>query len=355
MYGKYMKERYEKRIPLTSEILSKITKIDELKGLWRGGLAINPQILGRLKKSVIITSTGASTRIEGARMTDEEIERFLNSLKSNPPENRDEEEVAGYANLLGRVFDNWKKLKLSESLVLSFHEILLHYSKKDEIHKGKYKTKENLVIAQNKQGGQITIFKPTEAWLTKKEMDDMLYWTNGALAEKKPHPLLVIANFIFEFLAIHPFSDGNGRLSRALTNLLLLQTGYEYIPYVSLEEIVEERKDAYYTALRQTQKYHKTENENIGPWLTFFLDTLLTQAEKARELMENDDPTKLLSGRQIEIYALFGAESLSVLDIKGKLLHIPDVTIKQVLARLVSLKLVERIGLGRGTRYVKSK
>lgn len=350
-----MKERYEKRIPLTSEILSKVTQIDELKGLWRGGLAINPQILSRLKKSVIITSTGSSTRIEGSKMTDEDIERFLRALKSNPPENRDEEEVAGYADLLGRVFDNWKDLKLSESTILTFHEILLRYSQKDKLHKGKYKTKDNLVVARNKQGEQVTIFKPTEPWLTKKEMDDVLYWTNEAISEKRIHPLLIIANFIFEFLAIHPFSDGNGRLSRALTNLLLLQAGYEYIPYVSLEEIVEEKKDTYYTSLRQTQKHHKTKKEDITIWLNFFLDTLLVQAQRAGELMKNDDPTKLLSGRQIEIYTLFGAESLSVLDIKGKLAHIPEVTIKQALSRLVSLKLIERIGLGRSTRYVKSK
>ena len=304
---------------------------------------------------MIITSTGASTRIEGSNMNDDEVERFLGALKSNPPENRDEQEVAGYANLLGRIFDFWQKLKLSESTILTFHEILLHYSNKDELHKGKYKTKENLVVAQNKKGEQIVIFRPTEAWLTKKEMDDVLYWTNEAILEKKIHPILVIANFIFEFLAIHPFSDGNGRLSRALTSLLLLQAGYEYIPYVSLEEIVEERKELYYASLRQTQKLHKTENEDITIWLNFFLDILLVQANKAKDLMENDDPTKLLSGRQGEIFALFEIEPLSVLDIKGRLPHIPEVTIKQSLSKLVSLKLIERIGLGRSTRYMKFK
>ncbi len=356
MYSIYMKERFEKRIPITFEILRKITEIDELKGLWRGGLNINPQILKRLRKSVIITSTGASTRIEGANMTDEEIELFLNALKSNPPENRDEEEVAGYANLLGRVFDSWNKLKLSESTILSFHEILLHYSKKDDLHKGKYKTKENLVMAVNPQGEQAVIFRPTEAWLTKKEMDDVIYWTNEAISENKLHPLLVIANFIFEFLAIHPFSDGNGRLSRALTNVLLLKAGYEYIPYVSLEEIIEEKKDDYYHSLRQTQKLHKTEHENITSWINFFLDVLLEQANKAKDLMENDDPTKLLSPRQNEIYILFDTlKSISVMEIGDKLTHIPEVTIKQALSRLVSLKLIERIGLGRATRYVRVK
>jgi Fic family protein len=351
-----MKARFEKRIPVSPEILLKITKIDELKGEWRGGLAINPHILGRLKKSVIITSTGSSTRIEGSRMTDEQVERFLNALKSNPPENRDEQEVAGYANLLGRVFDNWKSLPLSESLILQFHEILLHYSEKDDLHKGKYKTKENLVVAFNEKGEQVTIFAPTEPWLVKKEMDDVLYWANETLREKTLHPLLVVANFIFEFLAIHPFTDGNGRLSRALTNLLLLQAGYGYIPYVSLEEIVENSKDAYYASLRQTQRKHKTEDEDIGPWLAFFLDTLLQQAHKAKELMDTDDPTKLLSGRQVQVYALFDeSATLSVLDIKGRLPEVPEATIKQSLGRLVSLKLIERIGLGRATRYVRTK
>jgi Fic family protein len=351
-----MKKRYEKRIILTSEIVSKLTQIDELKGLWRGGISINPQILNRLKKSVIITSTGASTRIEGVKMNDKQIERFLNALKSNPPENRDEEEVAGYANLLGRVFDNWQKIKLSESTILQFHEILLHYSRKDELHKGKYKRKENLVVAHNEQGEEIVIFRPTEAWLTKKEMDDVLYWAEESFSEKEIHPVLIIANFVFEFLAIHPFSDGNGRLSRALTNLLLLKSGYEYIPYISLEEIIEERKEEYYFSLRQTQKHHKTESEDITAWLNFFLDALLLQAQKAKELMENDDPTKQLSGRQAEVFVLFvDSIPLSVLDIKEKMPHIPEVTIKQSLARLVSLKLIERIGLGRSTRYLKSK
>lgn len=349
-----MKERYNKRIPLTPEVILKITQIDELKGLWRGGLTINPQILNKLKKSIIITSTGSSTRIEGAKMTDEEIERFLKALKINPPENRDEEEVAGYANLLGRVFDNWPKLKLSESTILQFHEILLHYSKKDGLHKGKYKTKENLVVAYNKKGEQVIIFEPTEPWLVKKEMDDVLFWAAESFSEGKFHPILIIANFIFEFLAIHPFTDGNGRLSRALTNLLLLQAGYEYTPYISLEEIVEEKKDAYYSSLRQTQKNHKTDKEHIGPWLNFFLDSLLIQAKKAEELMKNDDPTKLLSGRQLEVFALFEEESLSVLEIKEKL-SIPEQTIKQALRRLVSLKLIEVLGLGRGTKYIKVK
>ena len=171
-------KRFIKRIKITSEILSKIAKIEDFKGLWRGGLQLSPQILGRLKKSVIITSTGASTRIEGARMNDEEIARLLRGLKSKKPKGRDAEEVAGYADLLGRIFDNHKTLKLTEGQILQFHKILLNFSSKDQTHKGKYKSKDNIVVAINEEGKQVVLFKPTPPYLVKKEMDDVIFWTN---------------------------------------------------------------------------------------------------------------------------------------------------------------------------------
>jgi len=347
--------RFIKRIKITSEILNKIAKIDEFKGIWRTGLRLSPQILGRLKKSVIITSTGASTRIEGAKMNDEEIARLLRGLKSKKPKGRDAEEVAGYADLLGRIFDNYKTLKLTEGQILQFHKILLNFLTKDQVHKGSYKSKDNIVVAINREGKQVVLFRPTPPYLVKKEMDDVIFWTNQELDKKERHPLLAIANFIFEFLAIHPFLDGNGRLSRALTNLLLLKAGYAYIPYVSLDEIIEERQSEYYLALRATQKNHKTDKEDITPWLIFILDALIEQAVRAEKLMEAEDMEKLLSEKQLEIYHLFDKnDTLGVSEIdkqlKGK---IPQATIKQVLSRLLALKVIERIGLGRSTRYKK--
>jgi Fic family protein len=189
----------------------------------------------------------------------------------------------------------------------------------------------------------------------KKEMLEAIEWTNEQLETKNIHPILVIANFIFEFLAIHPFKDGNGRLSRALTNLLLLKSGYNYVPYVSLDEIIEETKTEYYLALRATQKNHKTDHEDITPWVEYFLGALLEQTVRARKLMESDQPEKLLSEKQTQIYGLFeGDKELGVADIskllKGK---IPPATIKQALSRLVALKLLERIGQARSTRYKK--
>lgn len=347
--------RLTKRIPLTQDILAKIAKIDQFQGLWQGSLRLSPQILGRLKAWVIITSTGASTRIEGAKMTDEEIARFLRGLKSKHPKGRDEQEVAGYADLIGRVFDNWRTIKLSESWIMQFHGILLNFSEKDQIHKGKYKNAPNTVVMKNKQGEQIVLFDPSPPHLVKKEMLESIEWTNEQLETKSAHPLLVIANFIFEFLAIHPFKDGNGRLSRALTSLLLLKSGYSYVPYISLDEIIEETKAEYYLALRATQKNHKTEHEDIAPWVGYFLGTLLEQVERARKLMESDQPEKLLSEKQMQIYRLFdGDKELAVAEIsklvRGK---IPQSTIKQALSRLVFLKLLERIGQARSTRYKK--
>lgn len=347
--------RFEKRIKLTPGILQRIAKLDEFKGSWQAGLRLSPQILGRLKSSVIITSTGASTRIEGSKMSDKEVERLLRGLKSQPPKNRDEEEVAGYADLLGRIFEHYKTLKLSENNILHFHSILLQFSTKDTSHRGKYKRGDNTVVMINANGEEVVLFAPTKPYLVKPEMDLVIDWANDRFQASDLHPLLVIANFIFEFLAIHPFIDGNGRLSRALTNLLLLRSGYAYVPYVSLDEIVEERKERYYLALRATQKYHKTKNEDISPWLEFFLDALAEQADAARRLMNAEQPEKLLSERQEKIYTLFDTEAfLTVSRIDGMLQgSVPQVTIKQSLSRLVSLGLIERLGRGRGTRYTK--
>lgn len=345
-------DRLSKRIKLSPSILKKIAFIEEFKGRWRGTAEMSPKILSRLRASVIITSTGSSTRIEGSALSDEEVARLLRGLKSKQPVGRDEEEVAGYADLLGRIFDHHADLSLSESRILQFHEILLHYAKKDALHKGAYKATDNVVVMRGKDGEEIVLFRPTPPYLVKKEMDDAIEWFNE---EHQQHPLLTIANFIFEFLAVHPFYDGNGRLSRALTNLLLLRAGYAHIPYVSLDEIVEEHKTDYYLALRQTQKRHKTDDEDVTPWVEFFLDALLEQSMRAEKLLGEKHPETLLSPKQLAVYELFadGGE-LSVREIHDRLDGIVAVpTIKKTLARLMTHLLIMRLGQGRSTRYRK--
>lgn len=350
-------ERFNKRIIISQKILARIAKIDEFKGLWHGSLRISPQILGRLKASVIITSSGASTRIEGSKLSDEEVARLLRGLNAKRPKGRDEQEVAGYADLLGRIFDNYKTLKISESQILQFHDILMAFSEKDGPHRGKFKTIDNTVAMENDKKEMVVLFHPTPPYLVKPEMETIIAWTNEQLEKQTIHPLLVMANFVFEFLAIHPFQDGNGRLSRALTNLILLKSGYTYVPYVSLEEIIEREKADYYLALRATQKNHKTDRENITPWVEYMLEILANQADSARRLMESDQPEKLLSEKQMQIYRLFaGEEEMGVAQI-SRLLEgrMPQATIKQALSRLVALRLLDRIGQARSTRYKKSQ
>jgi Fic family protein len=349
-----MENRFNKRIKITSEILSKIAKVDEFKGLWKGSVKLNPQILKRLRSTVIITSTGASTRIEGVKMSDEEIARLLRGLKSTPPKNRDEQEVAGYADLIGRIFDHYKDLKLTENNILQFHGILLNYSDKDKGHKGKYKDHDNVVAAVNEKGENVIIFKASPPYLVQPEMEAAVAWATTELDKKESHPILVIANFIFEFLAIHPFNDGNGRLSRALTNLLLLRADYAYVPYISLDEIIENTKAEYYMALHKTQNNHKTDHEDISPWVNYLLDSLVAHADKAHALMEGEQPEKLMAESQENILTLFThGDNLSISDIHKKLNSVSRETIKKNLARLVELRLIELLGRGRGARYRK--
>lgn len=348
-------DRFNKRVRLSQDILAKIGRIDEFKGLWQGSLRLSPKILGQLKAWVVITSTGASTRIEGAKMSDEEIARFLRGLKAKAPKSRDEQEVAGYADLIGRIFDNYRTLKLSENWILQFHSILLQFSDKDQAHKGKYKSVDNTVVMKNQRNETVVLFAPTAPYLVKQEMADAVAWANEQLAAYEIHPILVIANFVFEFLAIHPFSDGNGRMSRALTNLLLLKAGYSYVPYVSLDEVIEESKAEYYLALRSTQAHHKTEHEDVTPWVNYILGALVEQVNRAKKIVENDQPEKLLSEKQLQVFHLFdGGEELSVSGIAALLRgDVGKATVKQALYRLVKLKLLNRVGQARSSRYRK--
>lgn len=335
-------------------IVSKIAKIDELKGEWITGARLSPQVLGRLKRSVLITSTGASTRIEGARLTDADIEKLMRGINIQKFTNRDKQEVRGYYELLENVFNSWPNLKFNENTIKHFHQELLKHVAKDEDHRGAYKKGENKVRLIGEAGQPVgLLFDTAPAYLTPGQMRDLVEWTQKALAEKKCHPLLVIGNFLVEFLKIHPFADGNGRLSRVLTNLLLLQAGYLYVPYVSHEKLVEDNKPDYYIALRRSQKTMGTAKENIVDWLNFFLDIILKQSQMAAKLLSRENIEKILSEKQVIVWQYIAkAKETSTGDITANT-KIARPTVKQTLEVLLALKKIERIGLGRSARYRK--
>ncbi|MCX6703139.1 MAG: Fic family protein [Candidatus Zambryskibacteria bacterium] len=244
-------------------------------------------------------------------------------------------------------------MPLRESLIKSLHKELLKYSTKDDLHRGEYKRKENLVGILDDKGNVAQImFETTLAYLTPKEMNELVEWTQQAFEKERFHPLLIIANFIIEFLKIHPFEDGNGRLSRTLTNMLLLQLGYSFMEYVSHEQIVEKRKDEYYLALRSSQATFKTENESIGPWLNFFLSVVKEQATKSITLAQEENHEDNMSPKQNEVldYLSSVKEAGPAQIVKATGIIMP--TVRKSLERLVEIGKVKRIGKGRGTRYL---
>jgi len=344
---------FDKRLEaLPSTILTLIASIDELKGRWSAGVNLHPQILGKLKQSVLITSTGASTRIEGANLSDAEVENLMKGLSLQKFKDRDGQEVKSYFELLKNVFDSWQSIRLNEGTIKHFHQEILKYVEKDSFHRGEYKVTENKVQMVDTKGNIVgTIFDTTPVYLTPSEMRELVEWTVLAIKEQKYHPLLIIGNFVVEFLKIHPFRDGNGRLSRILTNLLMLQAGYVYMPYISHEKLVEEKKQEYYVALRKTQLTLKTEKPDITPWLTFFLNIILDQSKQAVELLNADNVEKTLSEKQLAVLSyLQKAKEASAGEIM-KETQMARQTGNQALRKLLGLKKIERIGQGRSTRY----
>lgn len=337
-------------------IVSKIGQIDTLQGRWIGGAELNPQVLDNLKRSVLVTSTGASTRIEGAKLSDEEVAELMRGLSLQKFADRDKQEVKGYYELLEAMFDSWKKLRFNESTVKHFHSELLKYAEKDQTHRGEYKKKENKVHMINAAGESMgVLFDTTSAYLTPKEMQELVEWTQEALAEKRYHPLLIIGNFLVEFLKIHPFEDGNGRISRVLTNLLLLQAGYEYMPYVSHEKLVEDNKPDYYMALRKSQNTFgiKKEKQDIAPWLDFFLTMFVRQSQMAVDLLSKENIEKLLSKKQLAVWEYLNkVDEATPREIAEKT-NVAYETVRQALRKLSRLQKIERIGQGRSTSYRK--
>jgi Fic family protein len=230
-------------VQITPEILSLIAGIDEFKGAWRALGALAPDRLSALRRVATIESIGSSTRIEGSQLSDREIERLLSNLEIQSFATRDEQEVAGYAKLMELVFSSWQHIALTENHIKQLHRDLLIFSEKDAWHRGQYKTSTNSVAAFDADGKQLgVVFETATPFDTPRLMAELVAWFNEERRAARLHPLLRIGIWVVVFLEIHPFQDGNGRLSRALTTLLLLQAGYTYVPYSSLESLIERSK-----------------------------------------------------------------------------------------------------------------
>ncbi len=276
-------------VNITPEFLGLIAEIDEFKGAWKALGTLAPERLSALRRVATIESIGSSTRIEGSKLSDSEVEKLLSNLSVHSFASRDEQEVAGYAETMEQIFQSWEYIPLTENHVCQLHRDLLRHSDKDERHRGNYKTTPNNVVVFDAEGNQLgVVFETATPFDTPQLMAELLDWTNAALETKRLHPLLVIGIFTVTFLAIHPFQDGNGRLSRILTTLLLLRCGYAYTPYSSLESVIENSKEGYYLALRQTQTTIRKDAPNWQPWLLFFLRALHQQMKRLEKKVEQE-------------------------------------------------------------------
>ena len=340
-------------LKITPELLGLIAELDEFKGAWRALGRLAPDRLSSLRRVATIESIGSSTRIEGAKLSDREVERLLSNLEVKAFASRDEQEVAGYAEVMETIFAHVDAIDLTENHIKQLHRDLLKYSAKDNRHRGAYKTLSNHVEAFGPDGKSLgVVFETATPFETPRLMTELVKWAQSMLRKKEFHPLLCIAIFIVAFLAIHPFQDGNGRLSRILTTLLLLRAGYAYVPYSSLESVIEQSKEAYYLALRRTQGKIRSNKPDWQPWAIYFLTALKQQKDRLEKKIEREHlligDLPELSVQILELCRERGRVSVAEI---SKITGISRNTVKDHVAALTEKGQLKRHGAGRGTWY----
>lgn len=340
-------------LQITPEVLSLIARIDEFKGAWRALGTLAPDRLSALRRVAMIESIGSSTRIEGSKLSDREVKKLLSNLEIKSFETRDEQEVAGYAELMDLVFSAWQDISFNENHIKQLHQTLLRHSEKDARHRGQYKTNANSVAAFDENGMQISIvFETASPFDTPRLIAELVDWIAQEREKAHLHPLLIIAIFVVVFLEIHPFQDGNGRLSRVLTTLLLIQAGYACVPYSSLESVIEANKEAYYLALRQTQGTIRTDAPNWQPWLVFFLRSLAEQVRRLKKKVEREKIVlAALPALSLQIVEFAREHGRITIGNAIKLTGVSRNTLKQHLRSLVERGHLNQHGSGRGVWY----
>jgi len=347
----------EPKITVSQELLKLITEIDEFKGRWQLLKTLSPERLQELRKVATIESIGSSTRIEGAKLNDAQVETLLSNLTSTSFKTRDEQEVAGYAEAMDIVFQSYEDLHITENHIRQLHQTLLRHSSKDERHRGSYKSLSNQVVALDEKGNEVgVVFETASPFDTPREMEELVAWTVKAIAEEAMHPLLIVAVFNVVFLAIHPFQDGNGRLSRILMTLMLLRAGYDYVPYASLEHVVEENKDLYYKALRRTQVSLKENSPDWEPWLGFYLRCLKKQKNslESKVVQEKNSDDTHLPTLSIQVLELFDTRDRLTIKEMVDLTSAKQSTLKLRLRELVNSGRLKRHGKARATWYSRA-
>ena len=335
------------KLDIDWKLIQLISQIERFDASWTTIEKKEGQSLKQLKSIATVRSVGASTRIEGSIMSDEEVEVLLKEIDIAKIVDRDRQEVVGYFETLDFISESYEDIPITENNLRYLHKILLKYSKKDEWHKGDYKQHSNSVEATFPDGTKQILFQTTEAGFpTQDAMRQLIEWYNN---DHETHPLVKCALFAYDFVSIHPFQDGNGRLSRLLSNLLMLKHGYTWIQYVSFEHEVESRKTEYYRVLRNCQAQRP--NEDVTEWIVFFFSALGNIQGQLMNKLKTKGVEAKLAPREKSILVFIenhaGCKSGDIANSLG----IPSPTVKRILPDLIGKKLIEKHGSGAGTNY----
>jgi Fic family protein len=338
---------YNFEVDIDMKLLGVLSQLDRFDSSW---IAIEKRVgasLKELKSIATVRSVGASTRIEGSKMTDDEVEVLIDKLKITSLEERDQQEVAGYYIALDTISENYLNIDITENQIKSLHKILMQYSEKDSWHRGDYKQMSNAVEASSSDGTNQLIFKTAEpGFQTQNAMANLFAWYQS---DSLTIPLIKIAIFIYEFLSIHPFQDGNGRLSRLLGTLLLMKQGYSWIQYVSFEHEIEHRKTEYYKVLMQTQRNRP--NENVTEWFQFFSSCMINIQNQLMSKIQNNKKEIPLSHRENRLFSFIQSHPGCTSGDIAKKLDIPSPTVKRTLSDLMNKGILSKEGQGKATRY----
>jgi len=334
-------------LDLDMKLMTELSKIDRFDASWATIEKREGASLKQLKSLATVRSVGASTRIEGSKMTDDEVAVLIEKLSVAKLEERDEQEVMGYFEALDTIAENYESIGISESEIKNLHKILMLHCEKDLWHRGNYKQVSNAVEANLIDGTKQVVFRTTEPGLATQ--DAMIQLFNWYHSDKETIPLIKTALFVYDFLSIHPFQDGNGRLSRLLGSLLLLKNGYSWIQYVSFEHEIESRKSDYYKVLMQTQQNRP--GENVTEWLSFFISCLINIQEQLLVKLAESRTDQPVSQREKRILFFIQNHSGCSSGIIAKKLDMALPTVKKSLAELVLKEMISKEGRGKSTVY----
>ena len=333
---------------LTPDIVAMLTAIHDFRGEQLLYIEADKDALAQLLEIAKIQSTEASNRIEGIITTDERLKKIVR--EKTMPKTRGEKEIAGYRDVLNTIHEKYDYIPPRSSIILQLHRDLFKYS--GPSIGGSYKNSDNMIAEQLPDGSQRIRFQPVSAWETPETMENLCRAYLQAVQDPEMDPLLLMAIFVLDFLCVHPFNDGNGRMSRLLTLLLLYRAGYIVGKYVSIEKLIADSKETYYEALQESSDgWHEGEND-YAPFVRYMLGVILAAYRdfSARvRLLTKKSFSKTERVREI-IKNHLGTITKS--EIKTECPDISMITVQRALADLLGKGEITKIGGGRYTKYV---